>query len=98
MPKSYPLEFRLRAVVLVRSQKSVNAAAGELGISQSCLHRWVMQDRIDRGGSPGLTSGEHVDIVAAKRRIRKLEIELEILRQASKLYGEMRGDPKGFTR
>ncbi|KFU75807.1 Transposase and inactivated derivatives [Amycolatopsis lurida] len=95
MPKAYPAEFRARAVALVRAGKPVRETARELEISESCLHDWVKQDRIDHGERPGLSSTEHADVVAAKRRIRQLETELEVLREASKVYEELKGDPKG---
>lgn len=98
MPKPYPAEFRARAVALVRAGKSVREVARDLDISQSGLHRWVHQDRIDRGEKPGMTTREHADLVSAKRRIRQLESELEILRDASTIYEEMKGDPKDRSR
>lgn len=98
MPKAYPAEFRDRAIALVRAGKSVRETARDLEISESCLHNWVKQDRIDHGERPGLSSAEHADLVAAKRRIRQLETELEILREASTIYEELKGDPKGRSR
>jgi transposase len=98
MPKAYPSEFRARAVALVRAGKPVREAARELGISESCLHNWIKQDRVDRGEQAGLSRQEHADLVAAKQRIRQLETELEILREASKIYEELKGDPKGRSR
>src|SRR5262245_34279283 len=95
MPKACPPEFRARAVALVRAGKPVRQAARELGISESCLHNWVKHDRIDRGERAGLSSTEHAELAAAKRRIRQLETELEILREASTIYEELKGDPKG---
>lgn len=97
MPKAYPPEFRARAVALVRAGKPVREAARELGISESCLHNWVKQDRIDHEQA-GLSSREHAELTAAKRRIRQLETELEILREASVIYEELKGDPKGRSR
>jgi transposase len=94
MPKAYPAEFRARAVALVRAGKSVRAVATELGISESGLYRWVNQDEVDRGERAGLSSREHAELVAAKRRIRQLEAELAIVREASTLYEELKGDPK----
>jgi transposase len=94
MPKAYPSEFRARAVALVRAGKP----ARELGISESCLHNWLKQDRVDRGEQAGLSRQEHADLVAAKQRIRQLETELEILREASTIYEELKGDPKGRSR
>ncbi|GLY70811.1 transposase [Amycolatopsis taiwanensis] len=98
MPKAYPGEFRARAVALVRAGKPARQVAHELGISESCLHNWLKQDRIDRGERPGLSSREHAELAAAKRRIRQLETELEVLREASKIYEELKGDPKGRSR
>ncbi|WP_328610682.1 transposase [Amycolatopsis sp. NBC_00345] len=98
MPKAYPAEFRARAVAVVRAGKSVRWTALELEISESCLHSWIKQDRIDHGERPGLSSTEHADLVTAKRRIRQLETELEVLREASKIYEELKGDPKGHSR
>jgi len=54
--------------------------------------------RIDRGEISGLTSRESVELARAKRRIRELELEVEILRRASKILGAEHPDPKGFTR
>jgi transposase-like protein len=98
MPKAYPSEFRARAVALVRAGKPAREAARELGISESCLHNWLKQDRVDRGEQAGLSRQEHADLVAAKQRIRQLETELEILREASTIYEELKGDPKGRSR
>jgi hypothetical protein len=41
-----------------------------------------------------LSGREHAELVAAKRRIRQLETELAIVRQACALYEELKGDPK----
>jgi len=97
MPKMYPAEFRLRAVALVRaSGKTITQTAFELGVSAAALHNWVRQDRIDRGEISGLTSRESVELARAKRRIRELEVE--ILRRASKILKVGHHDPKEFTR
>jgi transposase len=98
MPRPYPAEFRLRAVALVRSGKTITATASELGISTGCLHGWVRQDRVDHGELPGMTTAEHAELVRSKRRIRELETEVEILRRANKLLGKGGTDPKGFSR
>ena len=98
MPRSFPAEFRLRAVALVRAGKSVAQTASDLGVSPAALHGWVRQDRIDRGELPGVSTAESDELKKAKRRIRELETEVEILRRASAILGKDRPDPKGFTR
>lgn len=98
MPKPYPAEFRYRAVALVRAGRRVTEVAPSLGISEGCLRNWVRQDRIDHGEITGTTTTESADLKAARKRIHELEREVEILRVASKLLGEDKPHPKGFTR
>lgn len=98
MPRPFPAEFRRRAVVLVRAGKPITATAIELGVSAAAIHNWVRQDQIDRGERPGVTTPESIELAKARKRIRQLESEVEILRVAAKLLGEDRPGPKGFTR
>lgn len=98
MPRPYPAEFRFRAVALVRAGKPISKVAAELGISAGGLHRWVRQDSIDRGEIEGINTKEHADLTRANKRIRELEMEVEILKRASKFLGEDKPHPKGFTR
>ncbi|GAA1000276.1 hypothetical protein GCM10009563_27450 [Subtercola frigoramans] len=98
MPRPFPVEFRMRAVALVRAGKPVTTAANELGVSAAAIHKWVSQDQIDRGERLGVTTPESIELAKAKKRIRQLETEIEILKAAAKFLGEDRPHPKGFTR
>ena len=98
MPRSYPTEFRQRAISLVRSGQSVVKTAADLGITNTCLYNWLKQDRIDRGEIPGITTAESRELRKARRRIRELEDEVEILRRANGLLGNEPSRPKGSTR
>jgi transposase len=98
MPRPFPAEFRLRAVALVRAGNPVTKTAHDLGVSVGALHGWVHQDKVDRGEVAGTTTSESAELKRAKRRIRELEMEVEILRRASAILGKIGGDPKGFTR
>lgn len=98
MPRSYAPEFRRRVVGLVHSGRTVSEAAAAVGVSEATLYRWMAQDRIDRGERPGLPSAERAELLAAQRRIRELETELEITRQAAALFAERDVPPKGSSR
>lgn len=98
MPSPYPPEFRARAIALVRSGKQVKQTAYELGISAGCLHGWLKQDRIDRGEIAGNSTSDSAELRAARKRIRELESELAIIRQAAKFLEADKPHPKGSTR
>jgi transposase len=98
MSRPFPVEFRRRTIALVRAGKPITTAAVELGVSAAAIHNWVRQDQIDRGERPGITTPESIELAKAKKRIRQLEKEFEILKIAAKLLGEVRPGPKGFTR
>jgi transposase-like protein len=85
-------------VELVRSGRSVGAVAAEIGVSEATVYRWWAQDRIDRGERPGLSSVERSELAQARRRIRELETELEIVKKASALFAASQVRPKASTR
>lgn len=98
MPRAYPAEFRRRAIALVEAGQSVAKTAADLGITDAALNHWVKQDNIDRGLVPGRTTTESKDFRRARRRIRELEADVEILRRANELLGTDVRRPKGSTR
>jgi transposase len=89
MPRNhppYPLEFRARAVELVRSGgKSVPQVARELGISDQGLRDWMRRANADAGhGRPGdLTTDEKAELQRLRRENRVLREEREILQRAA---------------
>jgi transposase len=98
VPRSYAPEFRRRVVELVRAGRPVSVVAAEIGVSEATVYRWRVQDRIDCGEQPGLSSADRSELAVARRRIRELETELEITGRASVLFSEGGVRPKGSTR
>ena len=88
MPRTYDPEFRRRVVELVRAGRPVRVVAAELGLAEATVYRWKAQDLIDRGVKPGTSTSEQGDLTAARRRIRELETELALVKQAAKLFEE----------
>ncbi len=87
MPAAKPAEFRRRAVELARRREQLIAQiAKDLGISESCLRRWMDQADVDDGHREGLSSTERRELVELRRRTRVLEMENEILKRASALF------------
>ena len=95
MPAPRPPEFRRRAVELARlREKPIAQIAKDLGISESCLRRWMDQADVDEGVKEGLTSAERRELVELRRRARVLEMENEILKRASAYFARENVLPK----
>ena len=76
MPAPRPLEFRRRAVDLTRQPgASVARIAKDLGISESCLRRWMAIDDVDGGRKEGLSTKEREELAQLRRDNRRLEME-----------------------
>ena len=97
MPKPYPPEFRRKALDLVAAGRRVAQVAADLDISEQTIYVWHRQRLIDTGQLPGITSTDHAELVAARRRIAELEAEVEIHRRAAELLKEVVA-PKDATR
>ena len=89
MPRPHPPEFRAKAVELARERaKPIAQIAADLGISESCLRRWMAVDDVDTGRREGLTSDERTELVSLRRKLRVAEMENEILRRAAAFFAQ----------
>jgi transposase-like protein len=85
-PNPYPREFRDDVVNVVRNrepEQTVKQIAGDFGIAESCLRRWMHQADVEDGNRPGVSDADRSELRAAKKRIRLLEAENEVLRRAT---------------
>ncbi len=95
MPRPHPPEFRRRAVERARlREQPVADIARDLGISESCLRRWMAVADVDDGRRPGLTSDDKTELVALRRKNRVLEMENEILKRAAAYFARENVLPK----
>ncbi|HET8621545.1 MAG TPA: transposase [Acidimicrobiales bacterium] len=86
MPRPYPREFREDVVRVARNREPgvrIKDIAADFGISESCLQNWLTAADVEDGTKPGTTAAENAELRAAKRRIRLLEQENEVLRRAA---------------
>lgn len=95
MPAARAPEFRRRAVELARQRdKPVAHIAADLGISESCLRRWMAIDDVDTGRKEGLTGTEREELVRLRRELRVARMEVEILKRASAYFARENVLPK----
>lgn len=97
MPKSYPPEFRRKVLDQVAAGRPVAQVAADLGISDQAIYGWRKRALIDSGQLPGMTSVEHAELVAARKRIAELEAEVAVHRRAAELLARV-VSPKGGSR
>jgi transposase InsO family protein/transposase-like protein len=100
--KHYPPQFKVDAVALYRSRPgaTIKSVAEDLGVNTETLRNWIRSADGRRPGShstPGATASApapdsvQAELAAARKRIRELEEERDILRKAARYFaGETR--------
>ena len=86
VPKPYPQEFRDDVVRVVRDREpgqTIKQIAADFGIAESCLRNWMRRADVEEGSTPGTSAAEHAEPGEAKKRVRLLEQENEVLRRAA---------------
>ena len=91
MPKPYPREFRDDVVAVARRRDpgvTLEQIAADFGIHPMTLSNWMKKADIADGRRDGVTETESEDLRDARRRIRLLEQENEVLRRAAAYLGQ----------
>ena len=82
MPKPHPQEFRDDVIAIARKGEApIGQIAKDFGISESCLRNWLT--KADRADTPAGDNRSAAELREAKKRIRLLEQENEVLRRAA---------------
>jgi transposase len=101
VPRPYPREFRDDVVRVARNRDdgvTIEAIATDFGVHPMTLHKWMRQADIDDGTKPGKSTGESGELREARRRIKLLEQENEVLRRATAYLSQANLPGKGSTR
>ena len=99
--KPYPKEFRDDVVRVARSREpgvGLDQIAKDFGIHFTTLYSWMKKADIEDGDRPGTTQVASVELREARRRIRLLEQENEVLRRAAAYLSQANLPGKGSTR
>ncbi len=85
MWKKYDDEFKRDALRKVFDGQSVRSVAEELGVNESLIHKWKRAALTKGDGSRSGTELAETEVM--KKRIRELEMEVEILKKATLIFG-----------
>ncbi|ETA05623.1 transposase IS3 [Gordonia alkanivorans CGMCC 6845] len=77
---------------------TIEQVAKDFGVHPMTLHKWMRRADTDEGRSPGGTSTESAELREARKRIRLLEQENEVLRRAAAYLSQANLPGKGSTR
>jgi len=87
VPKPYPKEFREDVVRVARNREpgvTLEQIAADFGVHPITLSKWLRRaDPAEGGARPATASGESAELREARKRIRLLEQENEVLRRAA---------------
>lgn len=84
MPAPHPKEFRDDVVAVARrGDAPIAQIARDFGISESCLRNWLAKADVEDGVRPGVSTAENAELREARKKIRLLEQENEVLRRAA---------------
>jgi transposase len=101
VPKPYPQEFRDDVVRVARDREpgvTVEQIAKDFGIHPMTLFKWLRQADTDEGVKPGVSRNDSAELREARKRIKLLEQENEVLRRATAYLSQANLPGKGSTR
>ncbi|BCJ73580.1 transposase [Catellatospora sp. IY07-71] len=101
MPKPYPREFRDDVVRIAQNRDAgvtVERIANDFGVHPMTLFKWMRAADVDAGIRPGVSSTESAELREARKRIKLLEQENEVLRRAAAYLSQAHLPGKGSTR
>jgi transposase len=77
---------------------TIEQIAADFGVHPMTLWKWIRQADIDDGAKSGTSTNESSELREARRRIKLLEQENEVLRRAAAYLSQSNLPGKGFTR
>ena len=101
MPKPYPQEFRDDVVRVARNREpgvTIEQIAKDFGVHPMTLFKWLRQADTDEGTKPGVSRSDSAELREARKRIKLLEQENEVLRRATAYLSQANLPGKGSTR
>lgn len=85
--RQFTPEFKQEAVALIlRSGRSANQVAKDLGIGQTSLSHWLRRAKTTPAKINGLQAAE--EVTALRREVERLRMERDILKKAAAFFAK----------
>jgi transposase-like protein len=89
--RKFTAEFKADAVRLCTSGgRTIAQVATDLDLTETALREWVKRAAVDAGEGPAsaLTTAERDELGELRRRVKRLEMEREILKKAAAFFAK----------
>src|SRR6266513_2342689 len=89
--RTFTDEFKADAVRLCKAGgQSIGQVAKRLDLTETALRAWVRRADVDAGRGPAgaLTTAEREELSELRRRVKRLEMEREILKKAAAFFAK----------
>jgi transposase-like protein len=89
--RQFTTEFKADAVRLCTAGgQSIRDVAKNLDLTETALREWVKRAQVDAGEGPkeALTTAEREELSELRRRVKRLEMEREILKKAAAFFAK----------
>lgn len=99
--RSYTPEYRREAARLViDTGRTITQVAGELGLADQVLGRWVRQERAraGAGGDPGLDDSERAELIRLRAENAELRLDNEFLGKAAAFFAAKQTTRRGASK
>jgi transposase-like protein len=89
--RTFNAEFKAEAVRLCKvGDRTIRQIARDLDLTETALRSWVKRAAIDAAPSPtgALTTAEREEFAQLRKRVKRLEMEREILKKATAFFAK----------
>jgi transposase len=92
--RSFSAEFKVEAVRLCKvGDRTIRQVAQDLDLTETALREWVKRADVDAAEGPAeaLTTVERDELRELRQRVKRLEMEREILKKAAAFFAKENG-------
>ena len=92
--RAFSPEFKAEAVRLCKvGDRTIRQVAEDLDLTETALREWVKRADVDagQGSAEALTTDERDELRELRKRVKRLEMEREILKKATAFFAKENG-------